>query len=70
MGDPPPNGSQPVHGSVNRSPLIDAARSNQSNLDAQITYLTKPWSGSFPFDVCVIDDTKVTHKEDVLDMKL
>jgi hypothetical protein len=70
MNHPPLAGSQPVHGSVNCSPLIAAATANQPKLDAQITLLSEPWSGSLPFPVRVIDDPTVTHKEDVSDVKL
>ena len=64
MNDPPPDGSKYVHGTVN------CVRANQSNVDAQITCLFEPWSGSLPFDVRVIDDNYVIHKEDVSDVQL
>jgi hypothetical protein len=39
-------------------------------LDVQITRLSKPWSGSVPFNIRVIDDAMVTHEGDVSDVKL
>ena len=70
MEDPPPNCFQLDHGLVNCSPLIDTAYANQSTFDAQITCLLKPYPGSLSFDVSVIGDTMVTHKEYVTYMKL
>ena len=64
MNGPPPNGSQSVQGTANR------VCANQSNLDAQIICLSKPWSGSLPAHVRVIDDNSVIHKEDDSNVKL
>ena len=64
MNKPPSEGQEFVIGTVN------CACANQSNLDAQITRLFEPWSGSLPFEVCVIDDKYITHKEDVSDVEL
>ena len=64
MNEPPPEGQQFVIGTV------DCARANQSNLDAQIARLSEPWSGSLPFEVRIMEDKYVTHKEDVSDLEL
>ena len=64
MNEPPPEEQQFVIGTV------DCARANQSNLDAQIARLSEPWSGSLPFEVRIMEDKYVTHKEDVSDLEL